>query len=730
MKTLYQCRFAVIDRAKALLPKPGHRAELGRAGASRALRHWCILGASALLSSCSGGGGGGGAAPDVKAVEGIWIGSLPDGGVFAMAALEDDQTWGIQTAGSRLTDVFFGQVASSGSAFTVSGTRVNVATNSVGPLQLSGTVVPRSTMQLNAGGASALTLVYDPEYDQPALLERLTGTYSFSSNLPGGAQVPATLRMQATGAFTLTEPDCTLSGNVVPRASGKNIFNLTASLSGAGCGVPFGTAVSGFAHLDSQVPQQFYFGALTAGRDHGLFGIGVKVSNTPDTQPVAVGPPIAPIPAGPVPAPAPAPAPSPAPTPAPAPVPVPVPPPVPTPVPAPVPVPAPGAQPVRLSVTEFRVNASTAGVQHNASMVRLAGGGYVAVWQTSPVSDGLLRYDAAQVVLQRYDAFGNPVGPETVVAPEAHTPAITALANGDFLLTWAQSRYALEANAYARRYNADGVPQGPQITLAQTFFSFLARPTGLADGGYVLTTNTVTGKYGTFYGAFQVFNADGSARGERVVLNSDIYDTRTWLGVQAAAPLADGGFALVWQQTGPGGAGTFTRTYDRTGKPRGPVVQVLPQVPISSAPPISLANGNYAFLWESETAQGRQVTASIFDASGALVRTSVLVAGIAVPQGRYLTPRATALMSGGFALGILDVLQDDAGMLAYQAQVRRYDDAGNPVGPLLPVTTVFASKPYVPGSTFELAGGTFDNFIVLLGEYDAQDYWDVRAFVR
>src|SRR4051794_24379083 len=86
--------------------------------------------------------------------------------------------------------------------------------------------------------------------------------------------------------------------------------------------------------------------------------------------------------------------------------------------------------------TETLVNTTTASDQYNPAVSALSEGGYVVTWM-SYGQDG----SDWGIYAQRYDASGNPVGSETRVntttASNQFNPAVTALADGGYVVTWA-----------------------------------------------------------------------------------------------------------------------------------------------------------------------------------------------------------------------------------------------------------------------------------------------------
>ena len=86
---------------------------------------------------------------------------------------------------------------------------------------------------------------------------------------------------------------------------------------------------------------------------------------------------------------------------------------------------------------EFRVNTFTHNDQVNASVDKLAGGGYVVVWQ-SYNQDGDGSND--NIYGQRYTNGGEALGGEFLVSTDTHNdqnhPSVTGLSDGSFIVTW------------------------------------------------------------------------------------------------------------------------------------------------------------------------------------------------------------------------------------------------------------------------------------------------------
>jgi hypothetical protein len=137
---------------------------------------------------------------------------------------------------------------------------------------------------------------------------------------------------------------------------------------------------------------------------------------------------------------------------------------------------------------EARVNTTTADYQTEPAVTALAGGGWLVTWASHEPAYGYLVHQ------QRYGANGFPVGTETIVDSyryDASRPSVTALSDGGWLVTY--QGYGPEADVdldiYQQRYDADGwtVDLPIRVNASVEDGQALSTVTGLKDGGWVVT---------------------------------------------------------------------------------------------------------------------------------------------------------------------------------------------------------------------------------------------------
>jgi hypothetical protein len=140
-------------------------------------------------------------------------------------------------------------------------------------------------------------------------------------------------------------------------------------------------------------------------------------------------------------------------------------------------------------------------------VIGLNDGGYVVTW-ASPDGSGW------GIWSQRFDKSGAPVTGQrlvnTTIAGDQQQPAIAALSNGAYVVTWI-SQDDDNSGIWAQRFDSAGARVGGETLINTTTLSQQSMPaiTGLADGGYVATWAS-NGQDGSGFGIYgQRFDAQG-----------------------------------------------------------------------------------------------------------------------------------------------------------------------------------------------------------------------------
>ena len=225
-----------------------------------------------LLTACGGGGGGGTASVDPQ---GIWTGPASTGYTVNAVVLDTGETWGFYTSGSTIYGALYGSAAVNGSSISINGTDFNFLNNSSSAGNLSGTVVAKTSMSLSGSGVT-VPLTYQSTYDTAATASGPIGTWSFIGRSGAYSLIPGSITIDGSGRFVLNQTNCVTTGSIVPRAGGKNVYNVNLSAVGIGCAAGQST-LSGVAFLNTAVtPNQFYSLALNSSKSDGLIVIGTK----------------------------------------------------------------------------------------------------------------------------------------------------------------------------------------------------------------------------------------------------------------------------------------------------------------------------------------------------------------------------------------------------------------------------------------------------------------------
>ena len=225
--------------------------------------------------------------------------------------------------------------------------------------------------------------------------------------------------------------------------------------------------------------------------------------------------------------------------------------------------------------SEILVNTATANDQRFPDITALSNGGFVAIWRDFSLGAGGATGDASgsAVKAQVFAADGAPVGSEirvnTATANDQWFPEITALSNGGFVVTWddlslgvgGASGDADGSAVKAQVFAANGTPVGSEIRVntATAHAQEHSQVTALANGEFVVTWEDLslgvggaTGDASDYAVKAQVFTADGAPVGSEILVNTAT-DAVQWRPKITA--LADGGFAVTWQDNSGNGVG-------------------------------------------------------------------------------------------------------------------------------------------------------------------------------
>jgi hypothetical protein len=194
------------------------------------------------------GGGGSSTPPPATTPEGPYSGTITGSATsaaFSAVVLEDGQVWTLYGnnvgGGLVVSGLIQGQGTSSNGSFTSTSVKdfgyspalsATLTATYVAGVSLNGTFSAGGT-SANFAGTVIPSATFN--YNTPALLSNVVGNWSLSST--SGSSI--TLTVAANGSFTGTATGaCTLSGQMAPRASGKNIYDVQLLIGPAPCALP------------------------------------------------------------------------------------------------------------------------------------------------------------------------------------------------------------------------------------------------------------------------------------------------------------------------------------------------------------------------------------------------------------------------------------------------------------------------------------------------------------
>lgn len=258
-----------------------------------AFRRLGVMAAVLALSACGGGGDDeGGSPPQAGTAEGAYAGSLTGvpSNYFESVVLENGEFYSVYytvIGGGAIMDGFIhGSGTSSNGAFTSVDPRDYAVIGTVTPVTVDGTYRAGASVQgrmtyAQAGlgpatysGTAAAIAPYD--YQAPAQLASVVGVWELTT--PDGESITATV--QANGAMTSVSNGCVSTGTVSPRASGKNVFDVSLTAGQAPCLVP-GAAMRGIG-LSSSITvagttqQKLLVALVAADRSFGQLSFGFR----------------------------------------------------------------------------------------------------------------------------------------------------------------------------------------------------------------------------------------------------------------------------------------------------------------------------------------------------------------------------------------------------------------------------------------------------------------------
>jgi Ca2+-binding RTX toxin-like protein/subtilisin-like proprotein convertase family protein len=203
----------------------------------------------------------------------------------------------------------------------------------------------------------------------------------------------------------------------------------------------------------------------------------------------------------------------------------------------------------------------------------------------------------------------------------------------------------------------------------------------LADGSWVVIWSSAN-QDGSAWGVFgQLYGEDGTPKGGEFIVNTTVQQDQTQPGRPAQiVALKEGGFAVVWDEWGPNGAGSNQtswnirgQTFDGNAKKVGNEFYVTKDAGAELAPAVTqLANGNLVVTWQADDGSSNGIFGQVLTSSGSTIGNKFAINTNTNSDQNNV--EITALVDGGW-LAVWPSGHNG------RVQGQRYDAAGAASGP-------------------------------------------------
>jgi VCBS repeat-containing protein len=336
-----------------------------------------------------------------------------------------------------------------------------------------------------------------------------------------------------------------------------------------------------------------------------------------------------------------------------------------------------------LGASETLVATHTAGEQEGNKVVALADGGFLVVWHSFDPKSGDGQGDIAA---QRYDVQGVKVGAEYLLNAASigtqHSASLVTLSNGTLMAVWQNSAPGQPAVISGRILNAVGTPVTPEFVVQRDGVGYGGSSYGapsvaaLAGGRSVVTWVSANDGSGSGIRA-RFMNADGTWAGSDFQVNSKIGGNQV---VPRVVSLADGGFAICWQDGSSPADIRMQRFAAAGGKVGGEIMVPTSTVGFESDPAITvLTDGGMMVVWSGGAVTGQRaqgIYGQRFDADGNPVGGEVMIANQADPR----SPSIISLADGGCLVAWTFQGQSYGDQSGGGVAAQRFDAMGNTIG--------------------------------------------------
>ncbi|SDC84676.1 hypothetical protein SAMN05216345_104140 [Cupriavidus sp. YR651] len=246
-----------------------------------------------FLAACGGGGddsGKGSLTPTSPPVppttaEGFYNGTTSTGYDLFAAVLENGELYALYARGGVLYGVMQGSGTSSSGTFKSTNVLdINLSTLTRTPATATATYVAKASLNGSVvEGAQTINFnsTYDSSYATPASLSTIAGVYSAQTATGTSAATASNLTITSGGLLTGNTPvgatSCSYSGTIVPRASGKNVYDVKVTFQGGACVLGTQTTTGIAIRATSGTVTRLYAVGLLPDRSDGFIALGTKL---------------------------------------------------------------------------------------------------------------------------------------------------------------------------------------------------------------------------------------------------------------------------------------------------------------------------------------------------------------------------------------------------------------------------------------------------------------------
>lgn len=299
--------------------------------------------------------------------------------------------------------------------------------------------------------------------------------------------------------------------------------------------------------------------------------------------------------------------------------------------------------------SEFRINEATSAAQNYSSVTGLSNGGFVVAYQTEANGPADLN-----ILLRHFDANGNPTGVEqqinALTANNQAGASVTALTGGGYVVTWMSNHTGLNYDIKGQRFAENGVKVGDEL-LVNTFTAnhqYYPKTLATSDGGFLVAWQSYGADGSQWSISAQKYNSNGVAVNNEFRINTTSQGDQTFPEI---ASLSDGTVVVLWTSDNVDGSGSavMIRHYTADGIALSGEIRVntISQSNQMGQAIVPMADGGYTILWQSDGGQdgsGSGVFAQRFSADGQRVGSEMLINSTVV--GDQIEPVGIAVGDG------------------------------------------------------------------------------------